>query len=72
MLRYQLPLSLRMIRQLSRALNLPADILVQETPSETSTRPYQIGLKHLRGKTTLRACYKLLPKFIQGQLRCVW
>ena len=36
---YKLPLSLRMIRQLSRALDLPADILVQETPSEAPARP---------------------------------
>ncbi len=33
-LRYKLPLSLRMIRQLSQALDLPADILVQEIALE--------------------------------------
>ncbi len=38
-LRYKLPLSLRMIRLLSRALNLPAEILVQETSSEASAHP---------------------------------
>ena len=38
-LRYKLPLSLRMIRQLSWALDLPAEILVQETPSEASAHP---------------------------------
>lgn len=38
-LRHKLPLSLRMIRQLSQALDLPAEILVQEVPPESVIKP---------------------------------